>query len=324
MIDDQLNRSIWTPAPKSKLRGFEIYADTAIQYQTSATDVPVMPLFTTPHELTKKGTISTATITYSVHMRARETRLNKLCHKEISPAVCLAKCTKSWMVDTCHCIPFSFYKGISISKPHLPYCTESMYLACNPESFKSAPREPCMKKCKDACEYTSYNWQVSHDVSIGDPDALTFELILQPIFTPFSEFTWTVKATPEQFLSQAGGLLNFYLGLSGLSIFTFVVSLIDVVKKYFYARKLRNMKKNEAVVAWEWKQQSFAVGNTGSGNFFDIEMGTGTAGNRSKIDDEKRILEKVDLKIAKLREEMEMELGKMKMRVQAYSIDNSI
>lgn len=66
---------------------------------------------------------------------------------------------------------------------------------------------------------------------------LYFELCISSMDTPLVYLTLMVKDTPEKFLSQIGGLINLYLGISGLSVCAVLVFLLDRFKEWYRSRK---------------------------------------------------------------------------------------
>lgn len=228
------SHSLWNPSDTNR-KPFVVIADTGGQY---ANKLDVMPsqLCSTPSG--KLGYF--IIIRYSVQMRARETRPDKMlsCHNESTPSACAIKCTKLWIIDHCGCVPLMTRTGLPASSS-LPYCTSEIYAACDAQSMPNEEKEKCNKKCKNACQYTSYNWQVS--LQNYESDGIEFKLHVEPLFDAFSEFSWTTKYTPEQFLSQTCGMLNFYLGLSGLSLFAVIISCIDLLKRL----RSKSARKND-------------------------------------------------------------------------------
>lgn len=61
---------------------------------------------------------------------------------------------------------------------------------------------------------------------------------MMPAFNTFAEFSWISKHTPEQFASQIGGIVNLYLGSSGLSVVALVITLVGKIKKWREQKKM--------------------------------------------------------------------------------------
>lgn len=224
-----LFEKLWYPTGGSEAKRFYLYPDPGIQYLTSMdTDYSsyiyqTLLIPTVAHRIT---------VRYSVQMRAKENRPGESgCYRGTSATVCLARCTKRYLIDKCKCVLFTIRNGLEYP-PGTPYCSGAMLNACGDTSIPDEIQDGCLKRCKAACEYTAYTWQIDYDT--GQPSMPnTTELFLRliPTFNTFAEFTWTLKSTPEQFLSQIGGIVNFYLGFSGLSIFAFIVAVIGVVQR---------------------------------------------------------------------------------------------
>lgn len=223
--------SDWTwLAHGDELKLFWLYPDVSIQYVLNTDTTYSSYLLQTPFG--QKGSTHKITIKYDVQMRTRETRSSSLtCDKGTSAAACFTKCTKQYTIDQCGCVPFTVKKGLA-DDSDLPYCNPAIYASCNGSSITAEERKACRNKCKVACEYTSYGWQIGHVTSENKyANVSELRLIIIPMFNTFVDFSWTYKNTPEQFLSQIGGILNFYLGFSGLSLFAFIIMCIDVIKR---------------------------------------------------------------------------------------------
>lgn len=238
VIGLQTEASFWIPAPGAGQVIFTLYGDPTVQYASTIDKAQV--LYRVPGEYDERGVLHYVVATYSVHMRAKETRDYKSCHKEISPAVCRAKCHKLWTIENCQCIPFSYRRGLIREQEDLPYCTEQSYANCSPVTQKRDLSDMCSSQCKEVCEYTSYKWQTNYAIYPTGTEKLKYTLLLHPDFSSFPEFTWTEKNTEEQFVTQIGGLLNIYLGFSGVSLFAFVVGLIDTVIECYQKRRRKS------------------------------------------------------------------------------------
>lgn len=148
----------------------------------------------------------------------------------------------------------------------MPYCTVNAYNACNPFVIyqTSGHYEYCMDKCKSACQYVSYNWQITHrPVQPKNPNTTELQFAITPMFHSFPQFSWTAKTSVEQFISQMGGIVNLYLGFSGVSCVAMVIACVDFLSRFLHKGaangcencpqgtwSLKNCKEHSTDEAW--------------------------------------------------------------------------
>lgn len=199
-------------------------------------------LYITRSESREKIRYEQIMLSYSATLRIVESRSTEECSPERSMALCIAKRQTKTAMDRCGCVPFSYRHvgGDNISS--LPYCNTSAYLSC--EALEKTFRIT-NAVCNKACEQTFYSW-VSDDTTALDepppdaaPNSRTFRVQIdngQPN-VPFVEITLTERDSLERFISQVGGIINLYLGVSGITICGFIITCMSYMRKTYPARK---------------------------------------------------------------------------------------
>lgn len=231
------------------------FAEPSIQYGTRLN--PLIPSYIYEIPLDAPEQSFYVSIKYSVQIRAKETRLGEPCQDEVSPSVCIKKCTLYWIIEHCGCVPFSMAKGLALPDPNPPYCTVNAYDRCTALStcHLTGRADYCLAKCKAVCQYTSYNWHINHRlVQPSHPNETELTIAVYPIFHSFPQFSWTHKSTVEQFISQMGGIVNLYLGVSGVTFVALAVAFIDFLSRFCQrenaeqAGQRQPVRKNQAWV----------------------------------------------------------------------------
>lgn len=133
------------------------------------------------------------------------------------------------MVKYCKCVPFP-YRRLLESNFTLPYCNISNYAVCQASVSKRLPDKK--EKCNKKWEYEFYKWSDYYLANEDGSSNLTFGIEFAALDAPYVGFTIQMHDTPEKFLSQVGGLVNFYLGVSGLSVCAFVIHCCERYKKW--------------------------------------------------------------------------------------------
>lgn len=217
-----------------KSTGFEIYENVDVVYM----DAPVYSaLYSTASSILNSVTFEDVAFSYSVENAVFEGRYYKNCSSEITPAICLVKLQIQKTLDECKCIPFSYLNLIHLdnSTMNSTYCTTKNYEKCHEKLQASYKANQAW--CRDTCEYILYKWKpyiwtfsgtaklVHRAYSIGEDNA------------PFTQFTLLVRDSPERFLSQVGGLINLYLGFSGLHLCAVAILCVELFKKWKKEKK---------------------------------------------------------------------------------------
>lgn len=218
------HNSFWFANPGAEPKALKICPDVSIMYSSLRDPISSSYLYQPPIKRKRYG--HEINIRYSVQMRAKERRPRSKCQTEHS-ITCSTKCTKYWVMERCGCVSFATRAGLQYSQS-LRYCNNTDYESCSVALMPKTDQKICIDQCKCSCEYTSYNWQISYDNYDTDHNGTELVLDMIPVFNAFTELSWTIKDTEEQFIAQLGGTINLYLGLSGLSLFAFVAMCIDL------------------------------------------------------------------------------------------------
>lgn len=237
---------LFVPSTGLESNGTKIYLDTSILYSSSS---EILYAYSLVDIALGIGNFAHyVTIRYNIQMRARDGRHSSSgtgCHEETSATVCYNKCIKTRLIERCQCIPFSVRTGITYDG-NLPYCTQADYDTCDAGKITESDRSSCIKKCKAVCEYIAYNWKIDHELfAPATPNTTEIVIEAYPVFSPFAEILWVSKSTPEQFLSQAGGLVGGYLGLSGFSILAFIITCFELLRKFFKDRRRKGRENRQ-------------------------------------------------------------------------------
>lgn len=167
---------------------------------------------------------------YEVANRVIEKRPSQPCSEENEPRLCLTRKLFSDVIDHCHCIPFSYKRLLSGGHAGLPYCNSSVYDQCTERTL--ANTEKYRAQCSNKCQHIQYRWTTTYKTDHDNSMNFSGFIAVQEIENPFLEFVVVTKDSPEKFLAQMGGLINFYLGFSGLSVCAAVVFCIDLFKRW--------------------------------------------------------------------------------------------
>lgn len=148
-------------------------------------------------------------------------------------------------------------------------------------------------ECGTKCDFVYYNWKQTV-IKNGGSSKWGWQIDLVDATAPFTEFTVAHKNTQEQFLSQIGGVINLYLGFSGLSLTAIVIFCVELIKRW--------VRRSRSIIQEAPRDQQCSLGIEMQSGFCDI------------------ISQKFAHIIQKI-EEMNKELANLHKRVQA--IENS-
>lgn len=225
------SESVWISSEGIPEKYMAIFPDTSAFYASAIDTVSSSYIFQTPM---KRSSGLLVSISYSVSLRVKETRVNgQNCFNGSSATVCFVNCTKKHIIKSCDCVPFNFARLVGFY-PELPYCSSADYNNCNITEIPAQVQDHCVDKCKLSCEYTTYTWHTDYGYYEPRRQNFSAELRLQlvPSFNTFAELLWVEKNTQEQFLSQIGGIINLYLGFSGISVIGFILLCIGFLNKW--------------------------------------------------------------------------------------------
>lgn len=174
---------------------------------------------------------------YSIQNRVFETRLNTACHKiKTRGKMCVALRQVQDIAEHIGCVPF-FYRYLS-EISDLPYCNQTLYiqnenvLTKNVDSYKKA--------CKNRCDYDFYKWKHFSRYYVPEDHNWYCRMNFTSLTDPFVEFKIVAADTPEKFAAQAGGIINLYLGFSGMSVCALIGYCIDRLMKWKNEKKPKN------------------------------------------------------------------------------------
>lgn len=174
-------------------------------------------------------------LSYAIDARVIEGRPGIKCDRsEHSITYCIVERQVRVAMAQCGCIPV-FYRFID-DQSDLPFCDQDAYEECTDilqDTLKDHQQE-----CSAKCKYTFYKWKQFATTVAIDMRHMVFEVSMSPSQTALHvEFTLTIKSTWEQFLSQIGGLVNLFLGISGLSVCAFLAFCLELAKKWRQSKK---------------------------------------------------------------------------------------
>lgn len=187
-------------------------------------------------------------INYFINQRlvAKKPGDHSSCSNESYVEVCMAKELLSVAIRDCHCVPFTFRMLQEDDNTSLPYCNSTHYESCA-QKVRRDHFEQIEQTCNKKCSYTFYAWDSRPSVKYNEFNATTPQYFISfgPSKSPFVEFGFEPKFTSEQFISQVGGVVNLYLGISGLTLFAFVILCFDQSRHWKKYRKETIRAKRE-------------------------------------------------------------------------------
>lgn len=160
-----------------------------------------------------------------------ETRSTTGCQPNPDPlAECLAKHQVVAAMQNCSCIPFT-YRYLHRGFTFLPYCNISHYSNCEDKLLEILENQ--MSLCNHKCSYDFYDWKYFSREPNKESSDMYFRVNLTRLTEPFIEFKITLKDGPEKFLAQVGGIVNLYLGFSGMSLCALVICIVDYLRNRY-------------------------------------------------------------------------------------------
>lgn len=189
-------------------------------------------------------------ITYLLQSTVVGRRGSAQCYNYSTPAECIGSCIIAKIINKRNCFPFTFDTNPEGSPfEHLPYCnynSSSNTNMCFCESI-------CKKKCVVPCEYKSYQWHVTwfvRDDAVGK--ILSVEVL--EVDSPYVQFNITAKQTYQQFIASVFGILNLFLGVSGLTAIGILVRLIDICGKRCKRKMSLDVSRTDGMQSQNEKQ----------------------------------------------------------------------
>lgn len=186
------------------------------------------------------------TLTFSAIMRVSDGRPNRNCSTERESALCIAKRQTHLAAEYCKCVPFS-YRYLYHGTVKLPYCNSNLYSSC--QKLQESAKKSISEYCNNKCTHIMYTWSVDIESDTKDREPLHgpgfgVGFNTEDSNVPFVEFTLVVKDSIEKFIAQIGGIINLYLGFSGISICGFVVYCI----KMYYRRRVEPVQERPMAI----------------------------------------------------------------------------
>lgn len=243
----------WIRSSSDIFDRFLIFGDHSILYTVVHTFTAVYPTGKRFHA--RQG--EEVKLAYALDARVIETRPDMECDKSCTTfETCVATRQLCKAIQYCDCIPFLFRSRYEIdgcpkvtSRP-LPYCNQTFYSRCQAKLQASLLQHK--QECRNQCEQSFYNWrQVAKETVDKNSREQTFKIRIYSVNEPFMEFRIAVKNTEQQFLSQVMGMVNFYLGFSGVGVCAFVVLLVDHIRRWCRYRRRRRVAEKFPVLGCE-------------------------------------------------------------------------
>lgn len=213
--------------PRTKKQSVYINQDNSVLYGIGN---PFNNLYSTDQNDVERLSREEAKFAYEVDVRVVEGRSYRACSKESVSRIYYVKKLLADFVTFCKCIPFCYRNLYAGNNPDLPYCTSKMYENCQQEAIANS--RTYQAECDDKCQHVHFRWTSGSNALDDTSRNFTGFVAIQRTENPFLEFSLVVRDTPEKFLAQMGGLVNFYLGFSGLSLCAAVIFFIDLFKKW--------------------------------------------------------------------------------------------
>lgn len=174
---------------------------------------------------------------FSIDSRVHERRPNTGCIDHSTDRKrCLAEFQVKRVAENCGCIPF-FYRHMYKEYANMSYCNAASYANC--EKLLHVHYETYRSNCRNRCEYTFYEWSHYSRYFPAQDSQWSCRLNFTAFIDPFVEFKIIVRDSSEKFAAQVGGLINLYLGFSGLSICAVVVACIDYMKQWQQNKRVK-------------------------------------------------------------------------------------
>lgn len=148
---------------------------------------------------------------------------------EFNEKNCRSKNYLSIIAKKCNCLPFSLRKKAQKS---LAFCTSTTYAQCI-RNLRIIDEE-CLPNCvtiKNLYSVTSANDE-QLEYMVLDVDGYAFlkgglgDVEIRCSSSNYAVYEERLKLSPNQFISQIGGDIGLYLGLSALSVWHFIVVVI--------------------------------------------------------------------------------------------------
>jgi hypothetical protein len=185
----------------------------------------------------------------------RSTTLQSGCDSEIEtisknfPRTCQKNQYLNSIYKLCRCVPFTYLESFRKLHPNssTTLCTTEDYVGCVGDMIKAAKKfRPCAPSCVTI--KNEYSLMTSYDNDAENlgvlrrnmthpelmNDRITYfrtMVILRCIETSYAIYEEKYQATFQQLVSQIGGALGLYTGLSILSVWKFLVLLFELAMR---------------------------------------------------------------------------------------------
>lgn len=164
---------------------------------------------------------------------------------------CTSKKYLTALLKKCKCQPFSLRKKaqkLRAFSENLPFCTSAIYEKCI-EDLRVIDEE-CLPNCIDIKNQYSVTSTTSEGYScinagvegVNGQKCGLAEIRIGCTSNNYAIYENRIKLSAAQFVSQIGGDLGLYIGISALGIWNFIMSLIQRYTKYKEAGKRRGRR----------------------------------------------------------------------------------
>lgn len=166
---------------------------------------------------------------WEVRTRIVDQRPQKSCSTDSNAARCWVSNQLQATLEYCRCTPFTYRRMVAVKT--LPYCNNTHYFLCENRLRELMSKHKAV--CDKTCEYTVYDWQhfLVEYPNEGRDMTLWFSFIKST--KKYVEFRINPKTTPEMFISQIGGVVNFYLGFDGLTLCAILIFFVDILRRFY-------------------------------------------------------------------------------------------
>lgn len=187
------------------------------------------------------------TLMYSAMARVAEERPNVECSRNQNAALCSLEKQIEVALKDCGCVPYT-HSHMYETPIEVPFCNFKHYNSC--EALQKNMK-PAYDYCNNKCETIFYSWMQDSDVGAqafaDSPKSLLLSVSVLGTMqegVPMLHFTLTIRDSLEKFISQIGGIVNLYVGVSGVTVCGILVFTVNALQKMSERRKENKIDPN--------------------------------------------------------------------------------
>lgn len=251
---------------------YGIYGESGIRSADASTDPEMVELeFFNRDVLHESFEPQQVQLYFTMSISVSDQRTKANCFRGEPLSSCAFQCRQK-VANACSCVPY-FHARTDHS---LNFCNGTHAAICEEQYWKIG--RSCANECESTCEFRAYQWRAIAEPSnkeINDKEIDYYSesanvyyshyAQVQALLLPFLQFNIDDRSLTK-LLADIGGVAGLYLGVSGLTLCSFIIYFIHSVQRYIRLRRQEELRgstisetKLPSGLKWCWLRKQLIV-----------------------------------------------------------------